>query len=137
MTHSRIDLQEWDDYTIDKPTGYFTGSTVKFRSSHYTYAKSAVTHTRNADGSAHFVLTDTYYGGTETGYGYWIEGPLSELDFAGEWYFDESNQVAYLWTPSSDSPASHTVEIVVHSSGLKLVGARNLGVRLSCLLLPF
>eukprot|EP01122_Echinamoeba_exundans_P001071 TRINITY_DN1100_c0_g1_i4.p1 TRINITY_DN1100_c0_g1~~TRINITY_DN1100_c0_g1_i4.p1 ORF type:complete len:891 (-),score=131.06 TRINITY_DN1100_c0_g1_i4:445-3117(-) len=118
----------WDDYTIDKPSGYFTGSTVKFRSSHYTYGMSEVTHTRNADGSAHFVLTQSYYGGTDPGFGYWIEGPLSELDYAGEWYFDEPTQMVYLWTPASDSPAAHTVEIVIHSSGLTLVGARNLEI---------
>lgn len=123
-------LQAWDDYTVNKPSGYFVGATCKFRSSHYTFASRPITtHTRNPDGSAHFTVSEPYYGGTEPGYGYWLEGIFTELDTAGEWFHNTTSNSLYLWSPNSDSPSTHTIEIVVETSALSTLGAKNVEVR--------
>lgn len=122
-------MQTWDDNTLDRPNGYFTGAKAKWRSSHYTWAASTVTHSRNGDGSAHFQTQENYYGGVENNHGYWLEGIFGELDYAGEWFYDTASTTLYLWIPQSTSPAAHTVEIVVERSGLRASAARNCEVR--------
>ncbi|HLX69163.1 MAG TPA: right-handed parallel beta-helix repeat-containing protein [Verrucomicrobiae bacterium] len=42
---------------------------------------------------------------------YFLWGVLNALDTAGEWFLDTAAAKLYLWTPTSDSPSSHLVEV--------------------------
>ena len=47
----------------------------------------------------------------EAGDPYFLTGKFVALDTAGEWFFDAGDDQLYLWTPTGDSPAGHTVEV--------------------------
>ncbi len=47
---------------------------------------------------------------------------LSLIDTAGEYYFDSSNQLIYLWPPSSQDPAGHIYTVAKRRAGIDLNG---------------
>jgi hypothetical protein len=42
---------------------------------------------------------------------FFLAGKLSELDAGGEWFRGSTTSTLYLWTPASDHPSEHTVEV--------------------------
>ena len=40
---------------------------------------------------------------------YWLEGKLQYLDAPGEWFYDATNRIVYVWTPDGDTPTNHAV----------------------------
>ncbi|MBN1605255.1 MAG: DUF1565 domain-containing protein [Polyangiaceae bacterium] len=51
---------------------------------------------------------------------YFVEGLSTFLDSPGEWFFDQSTQTLYVWTPDGQSPDQAGVEIAVRAVGLDL-----------------
>jgi len=49
--------------------------------------------------------------------GFILVNKLEFLDSAGEWFYDATNDVLYLWTPSNDSPDNYTVRCSVRDYG--------------------
>jgi hypothetical protein len=53
---------------------------------------------------------------------YYLFGKLKALDIPGEWYYDRTSQMLYLWTPDGKSPAEHRVETKVRNFGIQAEG---------------
>ena len=58
----------------------------------------------------------------EAGDAYFLTGKFVGLDAAGEWFYEDSSDTLYLWTPGGDSPSGHTVEAKARKSAFDLSG---------------
>jgi parallel beta-helix repeat protein len=54
------------------------------------------------------------------GWGFYMDNKLSELDTAGEWYYDSTAKKVYLWPPQGINPESLLVEGTVLTSGVSV-----------------
>ena len=62
-------------------------------------------------------------------YPYYLSNTLAALDTAGEWYLNTGTNTLYLWTPTSDTPANHTVEAKHRQYAIKLIGRSGITVK--------
>lgn len=110
----------------------FEGATLLARSNNWSVDTLRISH---YDEATHTITTiDPLVSKTmKAGWGYVLRNKLWMLNRPGEWYYDPSDRKLYLWTPTNDSPANHTVEVsqisnVVESSGNSNVTIRNLKI---------
>ncbi len=54
----------------------------------------------------------------KAGYGFWLANKLEFLNSAGEWFYDNSNNVLYFWTPGGDSPSNYEVRVTTIDKGV-------------------
>src|SRR3954452_8759631 len=65
----------------------------------------------------------------EAGDPYFLTGKFVALDSAGEWFYDGGDDQLYLWTPTGDSPAGHTVEVKRRTDAFDLSGRSNVTIQ--------
>ncbi|HEX2616180.1 MAG TPA: right-handed parallel beta-helix repeat-containing protein, partial [Flavobacteriales bacterium] len=68
-------------------------------------------------GSTLTFTTSTHNMGNDP-WGFFLCGKLSELDAAGEWFYDTATQQLYLWAPTGGDPGSLSVEASVYWAGV-------------------
>lgn len=85
--------------------------------------KFAIVTSHNAAGSINLDRDLKYYTG-QTLIGaqtkYYLEGKAEFLDTAGEWYYDQSTQKIYMWSPNSASPDSVNIEFAIRPIGIAI-----------------
>lgn len=64
----------------------------------------------------------------KTGWGFYLDGKLSELDTAGEWFYDSTAKKVYLWPPEGVSIDNAVVEGMYRSSGIALSNGAASGI---------
>lgn len=62
------------------------------------------------------------HGPTISGCEFYIIGPLSSLDSAGEWYLDTESDLLYFWAPDDADPSTLTTEVKTRQVGFDLNG---------------
>jgi hypothetical protein len=126
------------DPNLTQPTGYWNGATIHIESgetwiyeaatiTNYTLTTingavyGVITYTSSYTGSDYYTAVpgDPYY---ITGDPYFAAGQFQNLDSAGEFYRDPNTGILYLWTPYSDSPASHVIEAKAREWAFDLSG---------------
>lgn len=65
----------------------------------------------------------------KTGAGYWLENKLWMLDSPGEWFFDESNKLLYVWLPNSATPARKPLYAAVLDAGVVASNVSNFRIQ--------
>ena len=60
---------------------------------------------------------------------YYLTGTFKALDSAGKWYRDPSTGKLYLWTPGSDDPSNHDVEVKARDYAFDLSGNSYITIR--------
>ena len=102
------------DAALTQGSGYWTGARMVLRTTNWSYDTALVT--------AHSGTTLTHSStGNNLGaqqWGYFLENKLSQLDAAGEWYYDRAAGMLYLWAPGSANPISGLVEAAVTDFGV-------------------
>jgi parallel beta-helix repeat protein len=87
------------------------------------------------DSSTHKItLSSNVYGNDRVmrvKYGFYLQNKLWMLDQPGEWLYDSSAGKVYLWSPNSDNPNNHDVEISrrtygIYDNGKNYVTIKNL-----------
>ncbi|HWE03961.1 MAG TPA: Ig-like domain repeat protein [Tepidisphaeraceae bacterium] len=71
---------------------------------------------------------ETSYQVPKAGNRFYIVGNFKALDSAGEWYRDPVSGNLYLWDPSGDSPANHSIEAKARDYGFDLSGLSDIDV---------
>ncbi len=106
---------------LTQPDGYWEGATAVVRSSSSSFDTLYVSNFSNS--TLHFT-SSTLNLGSEA-WGFYMKGKLSELDMAGEWYFDRTAQKLYLWAPDGADPSGLTVEAAVYRAGVNCYWQRH------------
>ena len=104
------------DATLNQAAGHFNGATLVIRTTNWSYDTAHVSAFSNG------VLTHTSTGNNMGAqqWGYFLRNKLSLLDAPGEWYYDTSDGMLYLWCPGNADPATLLVEAAVHDNGVYL-----------------
>lgn len=127
--------------TTDEATGYFYPSTATLTDPslpggagawvgatiHIASGQGWVVQTGTVLNSSTGQLTfgfihSTVYEDPASGNPYYLTGSFQALNGAGEWYRDPNTGLLYVWTPNSDTPASHVVEAKARQYALELAG---------------
>jgi hypothetical protein len=59
---------------------------------------------------------------------YYLFGKLEALDSPGEWFYDTKSKMLYLWTPDSDRPSKHTIEVKQRDHGFQVEGVDHIEI---------
>ena len=91
--------------------GAWVGATIHFGPGQDWYMQTG-TVLQSGPGTLTFAYQhDNAYTTPIAGNPFYLTGKFSALDAAGEWYRDPTSNLLYLWTPASDSPTKHTIEV--------------------------
>lgn len=63
------------------------------------------------------------------GMGYWLEGKLWMLDAAGEWHFDPSSKMLYVWSRNGATPKNTTISVAIDRHVIVANGASSFTVK--------
>ncbi len=100
---------------LGQGNGYWNGATAVIRSTNWSYENSTVSSSNNNSIGYAPIL---YNSGS--GWGFFLQNKLSELDAPGEWFYDASAGHLYFWAPSNADPNSISVTATVHQHGLEI-----------------
>jgi hypothetical protein len=106
---------------LTQSNGYWDGATAVVRSSSSSFD---TLHVSSFSSSTLHFTSSTLNLGSEA-WGFYMKGKLSELDMAGEWYFDRTAQKLYLWAPGGADPSGLTVEAAVYRAGVNCYWQRH------------
>nr|WP_321356797.1 LamG-like jellyroll fold domain-containing protein [uncultured Draconibacterium sp.] len=94
----------------------YEGATWFGRTRAWTAASQIVTssssQTITLDGAPRYDLN--------VGEGFFLMNKLEFLDSPGEWYYDDVNNIVYLWMNDSDSPLNYKIRGSVYSNGITI-----------------
>jgi hypothetical protein len=101
--------------------GRWTGAQARWRKWSWWYETRPIT---NDDGHGSLSLGDptTIAGLIGIGSGFYIDNSLLELDAPGEWFWDSSAGMLYLYPPAGTSPTSMVVEAAVRDQAITVAG---------------
>ncbi len=79
--------------------------------------------------SEHTILWDEAldYGTPRAGYGFYLEGKVSEIDMPGEWCYDSGK--VYLMLAEGDDPSHHVIEGSVRDYGIRILNRKYVEVK--------
>ena len=122
------------DNELKQSPGYWKGSVARIRTINWAFEYSKVQDYKN---SSVVLAAPTYYP-VQSGWGYYLDNNLNELDTAGEWYFKKNKSIGgyvYLYLQGNIDPDNFVIEGSVHnygfysSSNLKNIIIQNLNIR--------
>ncbi|HRH37380.1 MAG TPA: right-handed parallel beta-helix repeat-containing protein, partial [Flavobacteriales bacterium] len=102
------------DAALTQGSSYWNGATAVIRTTNWSYDTAFVTANTGT------TLTHTSTGnslGTDH-WGYFLQNKLSQLDAAGEWFWDKPTNTLYFWCPGNANPASNLVEAAITDFGI-------------------
>lgn len=110
-----------------KPNDYWTGATLRIRNYSWTYTVLEIDGytANNGKISVKKESESLQLGKQLPGWGYFLDGKLSELDHPGEWFYDAATQKVYLYPKNDIDPNSALVEAAIYGSGIKMVSEDN------------
>lgn len=72
--------------------------------------------------------TSPRHGPSIIGCEFYIVGPLSSLDSAGEWYLDTAADILYFWAPGDVNPSTLQTEVKTRQVGFNLNGKSHINI---------
>ncbi len=119
---------------LTQPSGYWTGTQAVIRSTTWSYnvpiINSYTVGTLNFNSLAN---GDASYNLQNYTWGFFMQNKLSELDVAGEWFYDTQTSQLYFWSPNNANPNTLTIEVMgANASGQSgiLIGWLKTGIRI-------
>lgn len=98
---------------LNQSNGYWVGATVVSRTTNWCFETATVS--AFSGGTLTFNAFTSNL--TNSDWGFFLCNKLSELDMAGEWYYDASSGQVYLWAPGNANPNTLSVLGSVHGKG--------------------
>ncbi len=118
--NTMVECPELAEYTGNEED-FWIGANIRWRHHSWWYETREVVD-YDADGKLY--LNDRSFGsqnprpGIEKGWGFYLDNKLELLDIPGEWYYDDSQKLLYLYPPDGMDPNEVLVETSVRDTGL-------------------
>jgi len=106
-----------NDSELTQPSNYWNGSRLVVRGSAWCYNTSTISS--YSPGVLNFPTIDGYYLDNRN-WGYFLCNKLSELDSPGEWFWDSTTNLLYLWPKYGSDPNTLDIEYCVRQSGINI-----------------
>lgn len=106
---------------LNQASGYWTGGRAVIRTTNWCYETTQITGS-NSNSITFNALT---YNPGNYDWGFFLCNKLSQLDAAGEWFYDATAGMLYLWAPGNANPNSTTVLASVYENGVNVAWQRN------------
>jgi hypothetical protein len=101
--------------------GYWNNCTMRWRHWSWYYDTRTITAYSAAGGTMTLAGTPSNGSGNgEKGWGFYCDGKLSELDTTGEWFFDASANMVYLYPPAGVNVQNALIEGMWNNSGISV-----------------
>lgn len=108
-----------------KPNGYWVGATLRIRKYSWTFLVDEITGYNSATGE----ITANLLNNQLPGWGYFIDGKLEELDYPGEWYFDEVAKKVYYYPLNGQNPNNLLIEGATYDVGIFMNACDNVTIQ--------
>ena len=108
------------DAALTQPSGYWNNAMLVVRSTNWSYDTPAIS---NHSGTT-LTFPTIFHNLGSYDWGYFLCNKLSELDQAGEWFYDPGSAQLYLWAPGNANPNSLSVEASVRDRGIDVYWSR-------------
>ena len=100
------------DSDLTQSAGTWDGATIHIMPGHgWVGETGTVSHSERGRLTYTYMPLDQKNQVPRAGDEYYLTGKFVALDAAGEWFRDPATRTLYLRTPTSDNPASHTIEV--------------------------
>ena len=109
------------DAQLTHAAGYWNNAGLVVRSSNWSYGVSTISS--YSSGTLNFPTIYDNLSSYE--WGYFLTNKLTELDQAGEWYYDVNAGQLYFWAPGNANPNSLTVEAAIRDRGVDVYWQRH------------
>ncbi len=98
---------------LTQSSGYWNGATLVARTTNWCYETATITG--YSSGNLTFQAITSSLNNND--WGFFLCNKLSELDMAGEWFYDATAGQVYLWAPGNANPNNINVLGSVHAKG--------------------
>lgn len=102
------------DAALTQGSNYWNGATIVLRTTNWSYDTAFVT----ANNGTTLTHTSTGNNNGSQQWGYFLRNKLSQLDAAGEWFYDKPTSTLYYWCPGNANPSSNMIEAAVTDFGI-------------------
>jgi hypothetical protein len=100
--------------SLTQGAGYWNDATVVVRTTNWCYETATVTAYNSGTLTFNAITSNL-----STNYwGFFLCNKLSELDMAGEWFYDATAGQVFLWAPNNANPNTLNVQGSIHTNGL-------------------
>jgi parallel beta-helix repeat protein len=101
---------------LTQPSGYWANATLIARTERWVYENITVANSKGGTLS----LTSPSSYAFQTGFGFFLNNKLSELDVPGEWYYDAPSKKIYIITPDQRDPKYFNIEASIYDYGFNI-----------------
>lgn len=119
---------------LTQPSGYWTGTQAVIRSTTWSYNVATInSYTAGTLNFNSLANGDASYNLQNYTWGFFMQNKLSELDIAGEWFYDAATSQLYFWAPNSVSPNTLSIDVmgaVTSGQAGILIGWLKTGIRI-------
>lgn len=116
LTNDNGTMTSLTDASITQASGYWTGARLVIRSSNWSYDCPTITaHTGST-----ITFGSVFSNLAQYDWGYYLCNKLSELDMAGEWYYNSTTDQLYLWAPGNANPNGLAVRAQIREKGITI-----------------
>lgn len=105
------------DNELKQPSGYWNGSIARIRTINWAYEYSEIENFKNST----IVLKTPPYYPVQSGWGYYLDNNLNELDTFSEWYFSKNendNGTLYFYPPDISDINTMNIEGSIYDYGI-------------------
>jgi parallel beta-helix repeat protein len=109
---------------LTQTDGYWQGANLIARTERWVYENKKVADFK--EGTLYLTSPSAY--SFKPGYGFFLNNKLSELDAAGEWYYDAQTKKVYLIAPDQQDPNNLNIEVSIYNYGFYINQQRYISI---------
>jgi len=105
------------DSNLSQPSGFWNGANIRMRTNNYQWEQKIVSGYSN---DSVFFQTSTI-NEIQADHGFYFDGLLSQLDTAGEWFYDTTSHSLYANAPGNANPNTLKMEASIFDYGIEIL----------------
>lgn len=103
----------------------YSGAIMMSRNYRYRYSCQTVASSSETNVTLSSDMSDRL----STSTGFWLTNKLEFLDQAGEWFYDTSTNILYLWTPNGNTPENYNIRATLRDNNIYMNSKNNVIIK--------